>query len=334
MKNILLLSILFVAAMFSANAQNSDEPVFQHTMHIYRGGSDVPQNIPVSDVDSITFSLDELPPPIVEVFDSTYSAGGVFFTMKAVTGGSFTMGCTSEQGGDCYSNEEPAHNVSLSSYSIGETEVTQELWETVMGKSLSEIITENGWNSSGIGDSFPMYFISWNDIVGTSSSTVAYTIKGVTYYQDGFCYKLSQLVGGGKQFRLPTEAEWEYAARGGNVAESQSKYSGSNVIGNVAWYSDNSISKTHEVASKDSNALGLYDMSGNVWEWCSDWYGDYSSNAQTNPTGAVSGSSRVLRGGSWWNGGARDCRVSRRINDAGPTARFNRFGFRLAVSSN
>ncbi|MDR1739801.1 MAG: formylglycine-generating enzyme family protein [Bacteroidales bacterium] len=332
MKKTLLLSILFAAGTFGVKAQSSDEPVFQRTMHIYRGGNDVPQNIPVSDVDSITFSLDELI-SVVEVSDSTYSVGGVFFTMKGVTGGSFTMGCTAEQGDDSYSNESPAHNVNLSSYSIGETEVTQELWEAVMGKSLSEIISENGWDSSGIGDNYPMYFISWNDIVGTSSSTVAYTIKGVTYYQDGFCYKLSQLVGGGKQFRLPTEAEWEYAARGGSLAESQTKYSGSNAIGNVAWYSDNSSNKTNEVASKDSNALGLYDMSGNLWEWCSDFYGDYSSSSQTNPTGSVSGYTRVLRGGGW-NGGARDCRVSRRINDAGPTPRFNKFGFRLAVSSN
>ncbi|MDR1739577.1 MAG: SUMF1/EgtB/PvdO family nonheme iron enzyme [Bacteroidales bacterium] len=224
----------------------------------------------------------------------TYTANDISFNMKSVAGGSFTMGCTAEQGSDCWDDESPSHNVTLSDFSIGETEVTQELWSAVMGSNPSY------FTSSGV--TAPVEQVSWNDMVGTSSSSVGYTVNGVTYYQNGFCYKLSALVGGGKQFRLPIEAEWEYAARGGSAAESQTKYSGSNTVGNVAWYYDNSSSKTHEVKGKQSNALGLYDMSGNVWEWCSDWYGNYSSSAQTNPAGSISGSFRVLRGGRWDNG--------------------------------
>ncbi len=332
MKNILLLSILFAAGMFSANvfAQNSDEPVLQRVMQVYSNGS-VSQSIVVSSIDSIKFVLEDVP-HVSDFRDSTYILNNsVFFTMKAVAGGTFTMGCTGEQGNDCNSDESPSHSVTLSSYFIGETEVTQALWEVVMGKSLSEIIAENGGNSYGKGDNYPMYYVSWHDIVGTSSSSVGYTVNGINYYQNGFCYKLSQLVGGGKQFRLPTEAEWEYAARGGSAAESQTKYSGSNTIDNVAWYYDNAYS-TREVKGKQSNALGLYDMSGNVFEWWSDWYGYYSSESQTSPTGATTGSDRVLRGGSWINF-ARDCRVSFRFND-GPGNRDYNYGFRLACSSN
>lgn len=132
----------------------------------------------------------------------------------------------------------------------------------------------------------------------------------------------------GLNFRLPTEAEWEYAARGGNKSKGY-KYSGSNDIGSVAWYYDNSSSKTHTVATKAPNELGLYDMSGNVWEWCSDWYGDYSNGLQTNPKGPSSGSYRVIRGGSW-DDIAGDWRVSDRyFND--PDGRVNGLGLRLAL---
>lgn len=142
-----------------------------------------------------------------------------------------------------------------------------------------------------------------------------------------FIRKLNAL--SGQHFRLPTEAEWEFACRGGNNSRGY-KYSGSNNLGSVAWYDDNSEGQTHSVATKSPNELGIYDMSGNVWEWCADWYGDYSSGAQTNPTGPQSGSHRVRRGGSWINY-ARNCRSSNRNSDYYPTFRGLILGLRLAL---
>ena len=151
-----------------------------------------------------------------------------------------------------------------------------------------------------------------------------------------FIAKLNDLTG--LEFRLPTEAEWEYAARGGNKRQGY-KYAGSNTIDEVAWYSDNAEDVgessrdygTHPVGTKAPNELGLYDMSGNVWEWCSDWYGSYTSSSQSNPTGPSSGSHRVYRGGSW--GSIADgCRVSYR-NRRTPDLRYNSLGFRLVCSS-
>jgi formylglycine-generating enzyme required for sulfatase activity len=142
-----------------------------------------------------------------------------------------------------------------------------------------------------------------------------------------FIHKLNALTG--KEYRLPTEAEWEYAARGGNQSRGY-KYSGSNNVGDVAWYGDNSGSKTHPVGTKQANELGIYDMSGNVWEWCQDWYGSYSSSSQTNPVGASSGSGRVDRGGSWssYAGIVRVC-----DRDYGtPGNRYDNLSFRLACS--
>ena len=141
-----------------------------------------------------------------------------------------------------------------------------------------------------------------------------------------FIKKLNRLTG--KNFRLPTEAEWEYAARGGNKSKGY-KYSGSNDADAVAWYNKNSGSKTQPVAQKQSNELGLYDMSGNVWEWCQDWYGKYSSRSQSNPKGANTGSDRVLRGGSWFDY-ARYVQVSYRHNCT-PDTRFSGYGLRLAL---
>ena len=208
-----------------------------------------------------------------------FTVNGVSFTMIAVEGGTFPMGATSEQGSDADSDEKPVHSVTLSDYYIGETEVTQELWTAVMGNNPSYYK----------GNNKPVEQVSWNDC-------------------QEFVKKLNQLTG--KNFRLPTEAEWEYAARGGNKSQGY-KYSGSNTLGDVAWYGDNSSSQTHEVKTKQANELGIYDMSGNVWEWCQDWSGSYSSSSQTNPTGPSSGSYRVYRGGGW-HGSARYCRVSLR----------------------
>ena len=209
------------------------------------------------------------------------------------------MGATSEQGSDADNDEKPVHSVALSDYYIGETEVTQELWQAVMGSNPSRF---GGYPKR------PVEQVSWNDC-------------------QEFIKKLNQLTG--MNFRLPTEAEWEYAARGGNKSKGY-KYSGGNTIGNVAWYTDNSGSRTHDVKTKQANELGIYDMSGNVYEWCQDWYGNYSSSSQTNPTGPSSGSLRVIRGGSW-SISARYCRVSDRCNFY-PDFRDDDLGLRLSLS--
>ncbi|MCI7662618.1 MAG: SUMF1/EgtB/PvdO family nonheme iron enzyme, partial [Bacteroidales bacterium] len=198
----------------------------------------------------------------------TFIVNGVEFKMIKVEGGTFRMGATSEQSNDAYDDEKPVHSVTLSDYYIGETEVTQELWEAVMGSNPSYFEGDN---------QRPVENVSWNDC-------------------QKFIKKLNRLTG--KEFRLPTEAEWEYAARGGKYSRGY-KYSGSNNADEVAWYDSNSGSKTHPVKTKKDNELGLYDMSGNVWEWCNDWWGCYQSNSQTNPTGPSEGESRVLRGGGW-----------------------------------
>ena len=218
-------------------------------------------------------------------------------SMVKVEGGTFTMGLTSEQGSDVDSDEKPAHQVTLSDYMICKTEVTQELWQAVMGSNPSKFK----------GSDLPVEEVSYKDCLK-------------------FIKKLNKLTG--LNFRLPTEAEWEYAARGGNESKGY-KYSGSNDIGSVAWYDSNSSSKTHVVATKAPNELGIYDMSGNVYEWCSDWYGDYSSGSQTNSKGPSSGSGRVNRGGDWYSY-ARYCRVSNRDINA-PDDRFNGLGLRLAL---
>ena len=223
------------------------------------------------------------------------------FEMVYVKGGTFTMGATAEQGSDAYDDEKPTHSVTLSDFYIGKYEVTQAQWKAVMGSNPSYFK----------GDNLPVENVSWNDI-------------------QEFIKKLNAQTG--KRFRLPTEAEWEYAARGGNQSKGY-KYSGSNSISEVAWYDGNSGDKTHPVGQKTPNELGIYDMSGNVWEWCQDWYSSsaYSSSSQTNPTGPSSGSSRVLRGGSWYYY-ARYCRVSNR-SFSGPAGRNGSSGFRLACLS-
>ena len=227
----------------------------------------------------------------------TITANDVSFKMIRVEGGTFTMGATSEQGSDAYGVEKPAHSVTLSSYYIGETEVTQELWQAVMGSNPSRFK----------GTSRPVEQVSWDDC-------------------KAFFSKLNSLTG--KNFRLPTEAEWEYASRGGNKSQGY-KYSGSNILGDVAWYADNSGSETHPVKTKSPNELGIYDMSGNVSEWCQDWLGSYESSSQSNPTGPSSSSSRVRRGGDW-SIAAGGCRVSSRSCDA-PGLRRNFLGLRLVL---
>ena len=262
-----------------------------------------------SEVESITtFGYDD---------ENTFTVNGVSFKMVKVSGGTFQMGATSEQGSDAYDSEKPVHSVTLSDYYIGETEVTQALWYAVMGyKPTSD---GSQWSSSyGLGDEYPAYYVSWNDC-------------------QEFITKLNQLMG--MSFRLPTEAEWEFAARGGNNSQGY-KYAGSNTVDDVAWYWDNIPSQSSDqpgdgsqpVSTKSPNELGLYDMSGNVWEWCQDLFGSYSSSAQTDPTGPTgssSGSFRVWRGGSW-SDDARSCRVSNRFSYS-PSGRGNSIGLRLAL---
>ena len=218
--------------------------------------------------------------------------------MVYVSGGTFTMGATSEQGSDAWDNEKPAHSVTLSGYYIGKYEVTQKLWKAVMGSNPSNFK----------GDNLPVENVSWNDV-------------------QEFLRKLNAMTG--KRYRLPTEAEWEFAARGGNSSRGY-KYSGSNSLGSVAWCKDNSGSRTHAVGTKSPNELGIYDMSGNVREWCQDWYRDsyYGSSPRNNPRGPNSGSNRVFRGGGWFHN-ARICRVSLR-NYSPPDYRSD-LGFRLAL---
>ncbi|MBQ7238667.1 MAG: SUMF1/EgtB/PvdO family nonheme iron enzyme [Bacteroidales bacterium] len=234
----------------------------------------------------------------INVEDQTITVNGVTFKMIFVKGGTFKMGATREQGIDADDDEKPAHSVTLSDYSIGQTEVTQALWKAVMGSNPSYFK----------GDNLPVEQVSWNDC-------------------QEFIKKLNQLTG--KTFRLPTEAEWEYAARGGNKSKGY-KYSGSNAIRDVAWYYGNCGSKTHDVATKQPNELGLYDMSGNVWELCQDWKGSYSSTSQTNPVGPSFGSFRVNRGGSWIDN-SFCCRVSCRRNFK-PDYSYYFLGLRLVLS--
>jgi formylglycine-generating enzyme required for sulfatase activity len=221
--------------------------------------------------------------------------------MVLVQGGTFAMGCTSEQGSDCQSNEKPVHNVTLSSFYIGKYEVTQSEWEAVMGNNPSYFV----------GASLPVDQVSWDDV--QEFITTLNTATGLNY-------------------RLPTEAEWEYAARGGAQSEGY-KYSGSANIDDVAWYRDNSSSGTQPVGGKQANELGIYDMSGNVYERCSDWFAAnyYAGGDMTNPVGPATGSSRLARGGCW-SYTAQDCRVANRA-DVTLGGNFNILGFRLARSA-
>lgn len=227
------------------------------------------------------------------ISSQTFNVNGVPFDMMKVEGGSFNMGSNLEV------DEQPIHSVTLSSYYIGKTEVTQALWKAVMGSTPSKYK----------GDNLPVESVSWNDCII-------------------FISKLNSLTG--KIFRLPTEAEWEFAARGGKNTR-YTQFSGSNNQRLVAWYdADSSGNGPHPVAKKHANELGIFDMSGNVWEWCYDWYGEYESKEQTNPKGPSSGSRRVYRGGSWMSH-SENCRPSSR-NCFSPEASGSLLGLRLCLS--
>ena len=231
----------------------------------------------------------------------TFTVSGVEFTMVKVEPGTFMMGAI-EGDVEVTNNEKPVHQVTLTEpFYMAQTEVTQALWQAVMDTNPSY------FNEGG---NLPVEQVSYNDAIE-------------------FCSRLSELTG--HTFTLPTEAQWEYAARGGqNAPATPTIYAGSSELAAVAWYTDNCENATHEVGSKAPNELGLYDMSGSVREWCLDWYGNsYSANAQTDPQGPSTGTNRVSRGGGWasW---ARECRISARM-DFYPGNRYGDTGFRLVM---
>ena len=285
---IVVVAIVAIWLMIPSNKNKVEEELAKITEVSYSNG--------------ISSNKNKVEEELAKITEASYSKGiltvnGIKYNMVRVEDCTFRMGATSEQDCDAYDIEEPVHSVTLSSYYIGKTEVTQALWKAVMGSNPSKFKGEN----------LPVENVSWDDC-------------------QVFVRKLNSLTG--QNFRLPTEAEWEFACRGGNNSLGY-KYSGSDNIDNVAWFDCNSGRKTHFVATKSPNELGIYDMSGNVWEWCSDWYDKYSSGAQTNPKGPESGSGRVGRGGSW-NYIARYCRSSFRFNDC-PAIRRRNLGLRLAL---
>ncbi len=252
-----------------------------------------PTNEPMKIVMQTLQEADLARQPEITVKGKVYQVNGVEFSMVAVEGGPFMMG------GGIHEFEKPVHRVELNSFSICQTEVTQELWEAVMGSNPS--------NFKGLNMKLPVENVSWNDC-------------------QSFITKLNQMTG--QHFRLPTEAEWEYAARGGNQRKGYI-YSGSNRLSDVGWSIYNNYGRTHVVATKYPNELGLYDMSGNVWEWCQDWIDAsyYASSPIDNPTGPSSGTARVKRGGAW--GYEEECRVDCRVGSK-PMNADEKTGFRLA----
>ena len=239
----------------------------------------------------------------------SFTIGSVTLKMVFVQGGTFQMGSYSGE-----NDEQPVHNVTVSDFYMGEFEVTQAFWQEVMGTSIYQQRDMGNpiWPMDGVGPDYPMYYVSHSEA-------------------EEFCGRLNQRFRGqlpdGYSFALPTEAEWEYAASGGNKTRAYT-YSGSNNLSDVGWYEDNSNGIKHAVGLKKANELGLYDMSGNVREWCADWYGIYRSSSQTDPQGPSSGSYRVVRGGDH-QFDASYCRVAERFRIV-PDAH-NDNGFRLAL---
>lgn len=262
--------MVLLSMMLCVNAQNSDTV------------------LPEGHRSDASISPKQLPPVIQELIEN----------MVYVEGGTFTMGDNSVYDGHLLGRGNPEHQVTLSPYFICRYEVTQEVWDAVMGNNYSRIK----------GVKLPVSNVCWDEC-------------------QEFILRL--IVMTGINFRLPTEAEWEFAARGGNMSH-QTKYSGSNHIDSVAWYAYNSAEKLHPVGQKLPNELGLYDMSGNVGEWCSDFYGPYDSSAQTNPQGASSSSEKVIRGGTIEEI-AEICQVTQRFSKV-PVLKKNSIGFRLAAT--
>ncbi len=284
------LIISMMQPIYIRRPQNVDE-ILQIANFDFQGKQPINEQTKLEDSNKTIYA----PIKMGELNTSKFTVNGVSFTMVQVIGGTFTMGATKEQiDFSPWKDEFPTHRVALSSYNIGQTVVTQELWQAVMG-----------FNQSFFeGNLRPVEKISWFEC-------------------QLFLDKLKMLTG--QNFRLPTEAEWEYAARGGNKSK-EHLYSGSNSAIDVAWFSEK---ETHDVANKKPNELGIYDMSGNVGEWCQDWYDKYSSETLSNPLGGSSGLYRVVRGGAWDDGMWR-CRVSYR-NNCDPNLHLSNIGLRLAL---
>jgi formylglycine-generating enzyme required for sulfatase activity len=253
-------------------------------------------------------------PPLCETAGEEWTEPTTGMTFVCVPGGEFEMGCGGEWAGDCYDSEKPAHPVRLSGFWLGKYEVTVGEFRQFVSEAKYAGDGQNFGRCDGMskpenmeqGDRHPAACVSWKEATAFAEWLAKNNEDGIGY-------------------RLPTEAEWEYACRnrGENVL-----YCGGSDIEAVAWYSGNSDGKTHEVGGKKPNGIGIYDMSGNVWEWCQDWFEEYANNQVQDPTGPNSGTNRVLRGGSW-NSGAGHCRSSSRLG-YGPGYRIASFGFRLA----
>ncbi len=312
MKNVLfLLAVICATQLLVAQKPNR--------LIIHQGTTATPYTL--STVDSVTFDS-------VAATDS--------YEMVSVTGGTFSMG--SNTNGD----EQPIHSVTLSNFSISKYEITYKQWSEVKDWGINNGYTDLPSGRKGYtGDStHPVTEVNWYDIMKwcnalsekSGRTPVYYTNSGFsTVYKTGNTDLQNAYVNwNANGYRLPTEAEWEYAARGGIHSGDNYTYSGSNDVNAVAWYNSNSSNNTHVGGTKQANQLGIYDMSGNVWEWCWDWYGStyYSSSPSGNPQGPTSGSDRVLRGGSFGGVGYYS-RVAFRYFNGFPGGRVNDFGFRV-----
>jgi formylglycine-generating enzyme required for sulfatase activity len=224
-------------------------------------------------------------------------AADVELVLIWVEGGTFVMGCNTDEDNNCEKDEFPTHKVKLDGFYIGKYEITQIQWYVVMNDNPSRVI----------GDDMPVTNVNWHDA-------------------QQFVQRLNARTG--QKYRLPTEAEWEYAARGG-YKHSKYKYSGSNNVNTVAWNAENGGDSIHPVGKKMQNNLNIYDMSGNVYEWCSDWYGAYGNDADRSPTGPLTGTARVVRGG-FWHDAPRRCRVSDR-DQLSPDLKLPAVGLRLVL---
>ncbi len=305
----------------SANrsATMSDITTGSHQLEIRYGSNTERKTITVSEngIANASFSGVDSSTVVMGNRDSS-SVTGTGDNYVFIRGGTFKMGSTNLKVflSSAENDEKPAHSVTVSSFYMSKYEVTQKEYKSIIDRDPSDI-------GRGIGDKYPVNNIDWYEAVEYCNALSKKEGLTPVYSGSGMSMRCNFNANG---YRLPTEAEWEYAARGGNSSKGYT-YAGSNTIGNVAWYKDNSGSETHPVGTKQPNELGLYDMSGNVSEWCWDWYGNYSSSSQNDPSGASSDSSRVDRGGSW----GHDASFSRSANRNRfiPVGRISILGFRV-----